>query len=96
VAAVSGDLDLASAGRLWSAVAPLVQPGRDVVVDCAGIGFLDSTGLRTLIDLDRRTTEMGGSLTLAAVPPPVSRILGLAGVTGVFRIRGESPDAGVS
>lgn len=96
VAAVAGDVDLAAAERLWNAVAPLIQPGRDVVLDCAGIRFLDSTGLRTLLDLDRRTTEMGGRLTLADVPPPVSRILDLAGVTGAFRIHGESPDAGVS
>jgi anti-anti-sigma factor len=96
MAAVEGDIDLAAAEHLLNAVAPLIQPGRDIVIDCAGIRFLDSTGLRTLLDLDRRTTEAGGRLTLTEVPPPVSRILDLAGVTGAFRIHGESPDAGVA
>lgn len=94
VAAVTGEIDLAAAERLWTAVSPLIQPGRDVVLDCSGIRFLDSTGLRTLLDLDRRTAELGGGLVLAAVSRPVARVLDLAGVADVFTIRDTAPDLG--
>lgn len=86
-AAVRGDVDLAGADRLWGAVSPLVLPGRDVVVDCSGIGFMDSSGLRTLLDLGRRAGQAGGGMVLAAVPAPVARVLDLAGVAGAFTIR---------
>jgi anti-sigma B factor antagonist len=86
-AAVRGDVDLAAADRLWGAVSPLILPGRDVVVDCSGIGFLDSSGLRTLLDLNRRADRAGGGLVLAGVPAPVAHVLELAGVSGTFTIR---------
>jgi anti-sigma B factor antagonist len=95
-AVVKGDVDLAAADRLWRAVTPLVMPGRDIVLDCSGIGFLDSSGLRILLDLDRRAEEVAGKLILAAVPAPVARVLDLAGVSAVFTIQGPAGDAGPS
>ena len=92
-AAVRGDVDLAAADRLWRAVSPLVMPGRDVVLDCSGIGFLDSSGLRILLELDHRAEELDGRLVLTAVPAPVARVLELTGVSAVLTIRGPAGDA---
>lgn len=85
--AVAGDVDLASAAGLLEAVAPLVRPGVEVTVDCAEIRFLDSAGLRVLLELNRRAQDVGGTLVLVAPSEVVTRILELAGVVRLFTVR---------
>lgn len=88
--AVRGDVDLATADRLQAAVAPLLRPRAEVVLDCAGVGFLDSTGLRVLLALNRAARADGGTLVLEAPPEAVTRVLALAGVAGLFTVRGQT------
>ena len=57
--AVDGELDLASAPALQDAVSQLLAPdapegGVDIVVDLAGLTFLDSSGLRILLQAHKR------------------------------------------
>ncbi|NUR61628.1 MAG: STAS domain-containing protein [Catenulispora sp.] len=85
--AVSGDVDLAAADRLLAAVAPLIRPGAEVAVDCADVRFLDSAGLRALLELNRKAQDAGGTLALVAPSEAVSRLLELAGVAGLFTVR---------
>lgn len=85
--AVAGDVDLASADGLLEAVAPLVRPGVEVAVDCAEVRFLDSAGLRVLLELNRRAQDAGGTLVLVAPSEVVTRILELAGVVQLFTVR---------
>ncbi|MBS2539344.1 STAS domain-containing protein [Catenulispora sp. NF23] len=83
---VTGDVDLATADRLHTAVRPLVVPGSEIRVDCAGVQFLDSAGLRVLLALDRATHDVGAALVLTAPSDVVTRTLRLAGVAGVFTV----------
>ena len=73
VVSLSGELDMATADLLWAELEPVLQPGRTVV--------LDSTGMRVLLRASRRAGEVGGAFQMTAVPPPVERVLTLAGVT---------------
>lgn len=83
---VTGDVDSVTAHRLRSAVAPLLGPGAKVTLDCAGIRFLDSAGLRVLLELHRTAQDEDGQLVLAAPPAVVERVLELSGVTELFTI----------
>ncbi|MBW8804207.1 MAG: STAS domain-containing protein [Catenulisporales bacterium] len=85
--AVRGDVDLATAEQLQEAVSPLIRAGCEVAVDCAEIQFLDSAGLRVLLELNRRAGEAGGELVLVALSDIVSRVLDLAGVAQMFTVR---------
>jgi anti-sigma B factor antagonist len=84
--AVAGDVDLATADRLHTAVAPLIRPQVRIDVRCADISFLDSAGLRVLLELNRQAQEAGGTLTLCAPSEVVSRTLDLAGVAELFTV----------
>jgi anti-sigma B factor antagonist len=59
---------------------------RDVVVDMAQVGFLDSRGMAVLVDVHKQARTRGGTLTLRSVPHPVGRALKVAGLDQVFTI----------
>jgi anti-sigma B factor antagonist len=51
-----GELDLATAARLEQALA---QSGEDVLLDLRGLTFMDSTGVRVLLEVaERRNSEL--------------------------------------
>ena len=62
---LKGELDLASIGRVEQAVDKMLADGvRVLVLDLAGVSFVDSSGLRLFIVLDQRAGAEGWKLTL--------------------------------
>lgn len=60
---VRGELDIASAPQLGSAVADLLQPGAtSLVVDLTETSFLDSSGARQLIRTAKSCADLGVAL----------------------------------
>jgi anti-sigma B factor antagonist len=85
VLSVGGDLDLNTAPELMQALTRLVDGGeRRVVVDLAGVGFCDSSGLSVLVRVRNRLTGLGGSVTLAAPTPIVQRVLEISGLDEIL------------
>lgn len=83
-----GAVDLAvreSAGPVWEALA---SGDQDVVVECAGVTFVDSTGLSLLVRLVRDATESGRRVRLDDAPRPVTEILAVTGVDAWMRAQG--------
>jgi anti-sigma B factor antagonist/stage II sporulation protein AA (anti-sigma F factor antagonist) len=58
---VRGELDLATAGRLEAALAE--PPGSTVLVDLRGLTFMDSTGVRTLLQATEDCRRDGRALS---------------------------------
>src|SRR4051794_32243135 len=61
---VAGEVDLLTAPQLGEALAAALAPGRVVVADLAGVTFMDSTGLRTLLEAHRGATDAGGGVAV--------------------------------
>jgi anti-sigma B factor antagonist len=84
-----GDIDIASEqdwrrrGSEWLDAHPDVV---DVVIDMAGVSFLDSRGMSVLVDLHSKALARGGKLTLLTVPRRVAKALNVAGLDQVFQI----------
>jgi anti-sigma B factor antagonist len=84
--AVRGELDLATAGQLEEAIAR--ADGRPLLVDLRGLSFMDSTGVRILLqasdDASRTGAELGfvmpenGDARLTMVETGIHAILPLA------------------
>jgi len=82
VARLRGEIDIACVQHLRAALAIAVEPGdRGLVVDLAGVDYLDSAGVHLLHDL-ARTLRGRGQLLLVAVPPDgaVMRLFELVGL----------------
>jgi anti-anti-sigma factor len=84
VIAVRGEMDLDNAGELDDALAAAgrVCPG-SVVLDLAGVTFLDSTTINVVLRAHR---VLGPRLRLAALSPFVERVLGITGITDVLPV----------
>ena len=88
---LAGDLDFAAHAEVQDRIISLVGSGRAVVVDCAGITFLDSMGLRALAAGLLAAEEAGQTFELAALSQPVFRVLELSGTLERFPIRDSVP-----
>jgi anti-anti-sigma factor len=88
VIVITGELDMASAPDFErEAEAVLATPVDRLVLDLAGLGFLDSSGIAVFHRADRRMAERGGQLILDHVPASIQRILELCGMADAFTIR---------
>ena len=81
---VGGELDVATANQLRTAISTLMGTGcREIVVDLAATTFLDSSGLGALVWASHRMHAAGGRLT---VVNPDARVAKVLRVTGVDRV----------
>jgi anti-sigma B factor antagonist len=89
---VSGELDLATVPQLSAAVAEHHHAGL-LVLDLTAVTFIDSTGVRVLIQADRSCARSGSRLAVLAGDGPVRRLLGLCKLDGRLALVTEHPSA---
>jgi len=76
-----GQIDVHTASDLASRLDPLPD-GETVVLDVDGVEFIDSSGLRVLVDVNQRATDVGRRLVLRNPSPAVRRLLEISGLQG--------------
>jgi anti-sigma B factor antagonist len=77
VVAAAGSVDLATAPQLAGALAQAHRDGRaGIVVDLAAVDFLDSAGVRVLVEAARQ----GSTLSIRGAQGWVARVLDITGV----------------
>ncbi|MFL5843242.1 MAG: STAS domain-containing protein [Solirubrobacteraceae bacterium] len=82
---VSGELDLASADVLADAIRDgLTLAPETLVVDLQQVTFLDSSGLRVLIESRHRALKMAVKLVVLRPEGPADRVFALCGVDALF------------
>jgi anti-sigma B factor antagonist len=90
---VRGELDLAAAHQLWESLEPLLLPGVLVVLDGTAMTFLDSSGLRVLLQAHKRAESDGAVFRVVAPEAAVRRVLDLAGADKYLQLRDDVPAA---
>ncbi|MGH4031204.1 STAS domain-containing protein [Actinomycetota bacterium Odt1-20B] len=94
VVEVRGELDILAATRLSPQLEHLAQePYPRLVLDLRPVSFVDCSGLSLLMRVRHHVAARDGELTLVIDRPFFRRILRLAGLSGVFVIRGSVSDA---
>lgn len=84
---LSGELDIATAERLESALAANPpQASLTRVIDLAAVGFMDSTGLRILIAAHRSADAAGSQLVVVTGASPAKRVFELTGMDEHIRV----------
>lgn len=75
------DVDLSTAEDVAARVRAAFDAGAThVVLDLSQVQFVDSSGLRALVNGAKRARSAGGRLELRSVPPVVRRVLDVSGL----------------
>ena len=90
---LAGELDSATCAHLLERFEHAVAAGgaRDLLIDLEQVSFIDSSGMRAIITLERRAHEDG--IVLALLPPPGS-VTELLRVTGLADRLALAPSSG--
>ena len=86
-----GELDISTAPRLEEALrrAEVEEPAT-VVIDLSGLAFMDSTGLRSLVNADARARDAGRRLVLVRGNDMIQRVMRLTRLDERFEIVADS------
>ena len=87
VAAVSGRVDSANAKDFDKALRDIIDQGATgLVVDCGGLKYMSSAGLRVLLIAIRKTNAAGGGLALCQVPAHIREVLEVSGFVRLTKV----------
>jgi anti-sigma B factor antagonist len=82
---VCGDIDIAGGPVLDEALRSQ-ESGALMTLDVYNVSFIDSSGLRSLLNASRRAAERSSHVVLRNVGPEVARLLEITGTTERFTI----------
>ncbi len=80
VVAPQGEIDLATVDQVREAVERDSQSGDDLVIDLREVEFMDTSGLRYLLELNDRSSRDGFSLRIVRGPRAVHRVFEVSGL----------------
>ena len=84
---LSGEIDAHSVTVLARHLDPLPGSSDDVVIDLSGVGFVDSSGLRVLVEAHQRAEAEARRLVLSGSRRPVLRLLEISGLMEYLHVR---------
>jgi anti-sigma B factor antagonist len=87
ILAADNEIDAAcGSGVVEDLQAALTRQVRTLIIDCSRVGYVSSGAICTLIRLHKRLVEHDGELRLAAVQPPLLRVLAITRLSEVFPV----------
>jgi len=87
VVAVRGEVDMATAGQLWTALEAAMDGGSKVEVDLRATTFMDSTGLAVLVKAHQQMARANDAIVVREPSTAIRKILVLAGMDTLFDLR---------
>jgi anti-sigma B factor antagonist len=95
VVTVTGDVDVATCAALRDSLLQVIagENFRGLVVNLAGVSFIDSTGIGVLVGVWRRTKATDGDLALASPSRQAQSVLDATGLTKVLSIYRREEEA---
>jgi anti-anti-sigma factor len=86
VLSVGGEIDTQTADELRATVDDLDVSHRTLVLDLAGVEFVDSSGLGALLGIKKQQERAGGRLQLTRLSDAVGRIIEITRMDRVFEV----------
>jgi anti-sigma B factor antagonist len=94
IISISGDIDLESSPQLRDFLKPKsAQKVPRLLLDFAGVNYIDSSGLATLIEYFQAVQGFGGKLALASLSPRVKNVFEIVRLEQIFALYPDVPSA---
>lgn len=85
VATLEGEMDTAAATEAEEVLKPLyTSDGKDVIIDCKGLEYIASSGLRILLSILKGAKANGSRVTLRGVNDDIKNVFKLTGFISIF------------
>ena len=84
---LEGELDTAAAADVEKTLQPLyTTSGKDVIIDCKGLDYIASSGLRILISILKGAKAGGSKVVLKNMNEDIKSVFKLTGFINIFEI----------
>lgn len=85
VATLVGEMDTLAAAEAEEVLKPLYESdGKDIVIDCQGLEYIASSGLRILLSILKGARTTGSKVTLRDVNDDIKSVFRLTGFLSYF------------
>lgn len=85
IATLEGEMDTAAATEAEEVLKPLyTSDGKDVIIDCNGLEYIASSGLRILLGILKGAKASGSKVTLRGVNDDIKNVFKLTGFLSIF------------
>ena len=84
----SGRITSATAGRFQGTIRGLIAESKRIVLDMAGVNYVDSSGIGALVSVYLAASRMQCPLQLTNLQPRIRDLFELSRLTAVFENRG--------
>jgi anti-sigma B factor antagonist len=86
--APAGEIDLLTVSAVDDQLQRLLESGaRNLVLDLRRVSFIDSSGLRLILQWNAYADDQGFAFAVIQGPPPIARVFELGGVGDSLRLR---------
>lgn len=87
IAILNGRLDTTNADQFQKDIAPLMEAANpDIEIDCAGMEYTSSQGLRMFLMLQKTVKAKGGKMVMKNMKPQVKEVFDITGFSNIIRI----------
>lgn len=85
VATLEGEMDTTAAMEAEKVLKPLYQSnGKDVIIECAGLEYIASSGLRILLSILKGAKASGSKVIMRHVNDDIKTVFKLTGFINIF------------
>ena len=85
VAILEGILDTAAAAETEKAMSPLNDvEGKDIIIECTGLEYISSAGLRIFLGILQNTQEKGGHVYIKGINDNIRAVFTITGFSNIF------------
>lgn len=83
-----GRLDTAASQQASIDMEPLMtNADKCIVLDCSGLEFISSSGLRLFLSLRKQTIAKGGKVVITGMTPEVKQVFSITGFFSLFEFK---------
>ncbi len=87
VAILSGRLDTPAAVKAQQDMVPLMENAdKEITLDCTGLEYISSSGLRLFLALRKETTVKGGKVIIKNINDEIKKVFMMTGFFNLFEI----------
>ena len=84
---LNGRLDTTTADKFMQDITPLMQGDNpDIEIDCTGLEYTSSQGLRMFLMLQKSVTARKGNLVMRNMKPNVKEVFNITGFSNIIKI----------